>query len=332
MPARPLTLSGRLRSLVSRSKTARFLYRYATHIDNRFQRTAIPAIDGPAFYKRRLWKRYLTADPAFQPIPLGPAFQQHLETLREDGIVTIKGLFVDTAARVREFLDAMQLTGYRRQDEVTDFFVDLGFVIPEVMRLLCHPELCGLLCNYYGRQAYYREHPSVEGMSAGAQGVDRTSSHVHCDGYRQITIFLLVNDVSPADTHLIYYRGTHREPKLEIRKGSRHNQASEGLRGSAGDGQCRGFDCLRFRIGISPGHVSARAKGHCYNGCYHGVVSIQGPPSERRGRPPRSPSPAPPTRTINVRKALIRSDAAAGCRTSCGVVSASAFPPHSVAM
>lgn len=218
MPAQPLTLSGRLRSLVSRSKTARFLYRYATHIDNRFQRTAIPAIDGPAFYKRRLWKRYLTADPAFQPIPLGPAFQRHLEALREDGIVTIKGLFVDTAARVREFLDAMELTGYRRQDEVTDFFVDLGFVIPEVMRLLCHPDLCGLFCNYYGRQAYYREHPSVEGMSAGAQGVDRTSSHVHCDGYRQITMFLLVNDVSPADTHLIYYRGTHKEPKLEYER------------------------------------------------------------------------------------------------------------------
>jgi hypothetical protein len=207
-----------LRSLVARSKGARFAFRYAANLDNRYLRAAIAATDGPGVYKRRLWRRYLTPDPTFKPVALGPVFQRHLEKLREDGIVIIEGIFEAPVKRLRELVDGWQLSGYRRSDDVTDFVVDVGFAVPEVTQMLCHPELCGLLCNYYGRQAYYREHPSVVAMSAGDSGVDRTSSHVHCDGYRQLTMNLLLNDIDPGDTHLIYYRGSHKEPKLDYER------------------------------------------------------------------------------------------------------------------
>lgn len=208
-------MGDQLSAIASTLNFARFAYRYAAHFDDRFTRAAIAATEGPKFYKRSLWKRYLTPDPAFQPIPLTAEFQRYLEQFREEGIITISGHFEETAQRLRELLDEMELTGLRRQDSVTDYEIDVGFTLPAVIRMLAHPQLCGLFCNYYGRQAYYREHPLLVGMSSGATGVDRSSSRVHCDGYRQITLHLLVNDVGAEDTHLIYYTGTHKQPKLD---------------------------------------------------------------------------------------------------------------------
>ncbi|MFL6601425.1 MAG: hypothetical protein ACJ8R9_08840 [Steroidobacteraceae bacterium] len=226
-----------LRNLAAKSKLARFAVRYAENLDNRYLRAAIAATDGPAFYKRRLWKRYLTPDPAFQPAPLTPEFRGYLEQLREEGIVNIAGHFEPVAARLRSLIDEMALTGYRRQDDVTDWLVDVGFVVPEVMRMLTDPQLCGLFCNYYGRQAYYREHPCISGMSAGAPGVDRSSSHVHCDGYRQLTLHLLLNDVSATDTHLIYYAGTHKDSKLNYERVTGTSKLVEGARTVLGTGR-----------------------------------------------------------------------------------------------
>lgn len=233
---RSSSLKGLLRPIVSRSKLAHFALNYTANYDNRFQRATIAATDGPGFYKRRLWKRYLTPDPAFGPIALGPVFQRHLEKLRTDGFVAIEG-FGETASRLRQLLAEMGLADYRRFDDVIDYVVDVGFVVPEVMRLLCHPELCGLLCNYYGRQAYYREHPTVVAMSSGATGIDRSSSHVHCDGYRQITMTLLLNDVTPSDTHLIYYRGTQAEPKINYERVADNAKQVAGCEGILGTGR-----------------------------------------------------------------------------------------------
>jgi hypothetical protein len=84
--------------------------------------------------------------------------------------------------------------------------------------MLADPQLCGLFCNYYGRQAYYREHPLVLASSAGDEGVDRSSSRVHCDGYRQLTMQLLVNDTSDEDSHLVFYAGSHATPKLDVNR------------------------------------------------------------------------------------------------------------------
>jgi hypothetical protein len=226
-----------MRKLISKSKIARFAFNYAKNINSRFGRAAAVAIDGPTFYKRRLWKRYLSPDPSFKPISLTPLFQGHLETLREDGIVAIEGIFDQTAASLRELLQKMDLSAYRRRDSVTDFEIDIGFAVPEVMHMLSHPELCALFCNYYDRQAYYREHPVLLGMSAGANGVSRSSSLVHCDGYRQLTLHLLVNDTTAADTHLVFYTGTHKEPKLDYTRVADTGKRMEGLPTKLGTGR-----------------------------------------------------------------------------------------------
>jgi hypothetical protein len=203
-----------LRSLVSKWGFGRFALLYVANCSNRYLRAALAATDGPDFYKRRLWSRYLTPDPRFKPIPLSPEFEVYLETLRRDGIVMIEGAFDGTAAAMRALVEALELTNHRRLDDVIDYEIDLGFAHPEVLRMLAHADLCGMLCNYFSRQARYREHPRLVAMSAGAAGVDRSSSRVHCDGYRQITLHLLVNDVTPSDTHLVFYKRTHRQPKL----------------------------------------------------------------------------------------------------------------------
>lgn len=215
-----------MRSLLSRSKLATFAYRYL-RARTTYERRAAVAIDGPQWVKRRLWRQYLTPDPAYQPVPL-PTYQRHLETLRSDGICFIGG-FEDSAAKLRALLDQLGLTGYRRQDRVTDFEFDAGLSAPGLLPFLTHPELCGLICNYYGRQARYREHPMLVGMSEGAAGVERSSGRVHCDGYRQLTIHLLLNDLTAADTHMVYYTGTHREPKLDYTRVAREMTGDSAL-------------------------------------------------------------------------------------------------------
>jgi len=229
--------SGVLSKVAASSKVLRFAVRYARNLNSHYWRKATLAIDGPTVYKRRIWKRYLTPDPAFQPISLSPEFQGYLAQLREDGIVSIQGHFEPVAARLRSLVDEMALTGYRRQDNVVDWVLDVGFVVPQVMQMLAHPQLCGLFCNYYGRQAYYREHPRLSATSAGAAGVDISSSHVHCDGYRQLTFMLLVNDVSADDTHLIYYAGSQKNPKLDYERVDANTRLVAGDRAVLGTGR-----------------------------------------------------------------------------------------------
>jgi len=226
-----------LSRLAARSNTLRFAARYARNLNSPYWRSATLAIDGPAFYKRRIWKHYLTPDPAFQPIPLSPEFQGYLQGLHEDGIVSITGHFEPVAARLRSLIDEMALTDFRRQDNVVDWVLDVGFVVPQVMQMLSHPQLCGLFCNFYGRQAYYREHPMMSATSSGAAGVDISSSHVHCDGYRQLTFMLLLNDVSDNDTHLIYYAGSQKIPKLNYERVDATSRLVAGDRAVLGTGR-----------------------------------------------------------------------------------------------
>jgi hypothetical protein len=251
-------VSDLVRSIFSRSNLALLTYRYLANLDNRFLRAALLASYGPSFYKRNLWKRYLTPDSTFRPIPLSEEFQGYLARLREDGIVIIQGHFERVAGRLRALLNEMGLEGYRRSDKVNDFIVDVGLVVPEVVHMLAHSELCGLLCNYYGRQAYYREHPIIVASSAGAEGVDRTSSRVHADGYRQITMQLLINDVTAEDSHLIFYAGTHKQPKLSVDREPSNKLLVEGCRPVLGIGQAgtlvvfdsgSGYHCGQYKSG-----------------------------------------------------------------------------------
>lgn len=251
-------MSNFVRSIFSRSSFALLTYRYVANLDNRFLRAALLASYGPSFYKRSLWKRYLTPDSSFDPIPLNDEFQRYLARLREDGIVIIEGHFESVAVRLRGLLDEMGLKGYRRSDKVNDFIVDIGLVVPEVVHMLAHPQVCGLLCNYYGRQAYYREHPIIVASSAGAEGVDRTSSRVHADGYRQITMQLLINDVTAEDSHLIYYAGSHKQPKFSVDREPSNKQLVEGFRPVLGIGRAgtlvvfdsgSGYHCGKYEAG-----------------------------------------------------------------------------------
>jgi hypothetical protein len=225
-----------LRKFLSKTPFLRFVLLYAANMTDRSKRATIAATDGPTFYKRRLWKRFLTPDPAFKAVPLSPEFQRHLDTLREDGIVFIRG-FDETAQGLRDVIEELGLSGCRRDDRVTDYEIDVGFASPAVMKMLTNSDLTGLFCNYYGRQAYYREHPLLVGMSSGAKGVDRSSSRVHCDGYRQLTLHLLVKDLSASDTHLTFYKGSHKEPKLDYTRVPENSKLVAGEHAVLGTGQ-----------------------------------------------------------------------------------------------
>lgn len=242
-----------LGKIAAHMKPLRFAVLYAMNIGNRFQRQTLAAIDGPKFYKRRVSRKYLTADPTFAPVPLTPEFERHLQALREDGICNIDGHFVDAAKRLRAEVNSMGLSGFRNPKDVVDFDVDVGFVFPEVLRMFAHPQLCGLLCNYYGRQAYYREHPRLVGCSAGDAGVERSSSHVHCDGYRQISMTLFLDDINESDTHLEYYRGTHKTLKLDYTREAQAKELVAGREAIIGTGRAGTLSLFDAGSGLHKG-------------------------------------------------------------------------------
>jgi hypothetical protein len=221
---------GALKSFVARSKIATFAYRYAKGIDSRYQRAAVLSTDGPGFYKKNLWRPYSVPDPTFEPIPMSPEFTGHLERMRSQGITLIENRYAELAGRLRTLLDGLELTHFRRMDSAVDFYVDIGFVLPEVIQFFADAELCGLFCNYYGRQAYYREHPFLLGNSAAESAVE-LASHVHVDGYRQISLQLLLNDITEEDTHLVYFGGSHKDVKYDC---ERVPQTVEKVAGQAG--------------------------------------------------------------------------------------------------
>ena len=208
---------GTFKNFAARSKVATFAYRYAMGIHSRYQRAAVLSTDGPTFYKKHLWKRFSASDPAFEPVSLSPEFNAHLDRLGSHGITLIENRYAGLARHLRGLLDDLGLTQFSHPEFVTDYCVDIGFVIPEVIQFFADAELCGLLCNYYGRQAYYREHPFISAMSAKEGAID-LASHVHCDGYRQISLQLLLNDIAAQDTHLVYYGGSHREVKFDCER------------------------------------------------------------------------------------------------------------------
>jgi hypothetical protein len=87
---------------------------------------------------------------------------------------------------------------------------------PDLAPLLFDADVCGILYNYYQRQPFYRQQPWViknaltAEMSLEEFSKLEVSAKFHVDCYRQITMMLLVNDLTVEDTHLQFAVGSHK--------------------------------------------------------------------------------------------------------------------------
>jgi hypothetical protein len=170
-------------------------------------------LSSPAFVRELAWRHYVSPVPAYQPASLSPAAEAYVERLRQDGIVALDRNFADLADYVRDryFAASFELppdSPLRANGLQISHSVSLADT--RLHDVLFDPEICAVVCNYYGRQAYYRDNPTVHKERTARGSKPLISGVFHSDSYRQISFVLLLGDLTEADTHMEYAVGSHR--------------------------------------------------------------------------------------------------------------------------
>jgi hypothetical protein len=99
--------------------------------------------------------------------------------------------------------------GNRKTGNVLSWYV--SFMDPKLEEILFHKDLCGIYYNYFRRQPYYRDscHLTMDRFDADIS--PRVSSKYHLDqGVHQLSIILLLKDITINDTHTLYAEGSHK--------------------------------------------------------------------------------------------------------------------------
>lgn len=178
-------------------------------------------------FERVVEKLYYSPDRKQPCVPISATTSRYLDEFRENGVVILPGLLPDVADAINEqyfevlegkralapgrVMNVMDL-GARNADSGTVTTV-VSYRDPLLQPLLWNPELCGLVYNYYQRQPFYRDLPTLIRNAPVAKVSKQTeySAKYHLDLFHQITFQLLVNDLTPNDTRLQYAVGSHLE-------------------------------------------------------------------------------------------------------------------------
>jgi hypothetical protein len=180
-------------------------------------------LSSPSFVRRLVWRRFVAPLPDHAAIPMSTQAAGYLERLRRDGIVALDRDFGALADYVREryFSREHELPGdspLRANGLVVR--QSLSFSDRRLHEVLFDPDICAMICNYYGRQAYYRDNPTVHKEFAAPDSRPLVSGVFHSDAYRQISFMLLLADLSERDTHMEFAKGSHlrQQPSYDRRQ------------------------------------------------------------------------------------------------------------------
>jgi hypothetical protein len=181
-------------------------------------------LEGPLFFKKIVAKKFLTRNNEL-PFTLHEDWINYLKILRRDGVVVISdNFFKSQAETIFITLKKYNIDSWKNNNEVIDYCFDLGFAFPGIIDLMSHDQLCKLFYAYYGRQAYYREHPEVIAHSTAKK--PRSSEFIHKDGYRQLSCFLMLSEMNEDTSQLSVFLGSHKEVGFNLERNSSSNTDS----------------------------------------------------------------------------------------------------------
>jgi hypothetical protein len=157
---------------------------------------------------------------------ISPRAASWLEDLQANGIVKIERSHSELADYLDEqYFDKWQngqdpgaQDGLRYVDVNNESYAENGvkvnayisFKDEKIRSLVCDPEIGQTIYSYYGRQPHYRNQPLLQKIEYTADKVLATNGRFHTDHLRQISMMLLVRDVSENDTHMEYLLGSNR--------------------------------------------------------------------------------------------------------------------------
>ena len=130
--------------------------------------------------------------------------------MNEDGFVVIENEFEDILKKIIDNLDFKSLKNNRNKEVVIDYCFDIGFSFPGVLDLLSDKNLCALFCNFFNRQAMYRNHAQIMSHSRSSKTVQRSSEIAHIDGYKQLTCFFMLTEMNQNTSQLYVYPKSHK--------------------------------------------------------------------------------------------------------------------------
>jgi len=184
------------------------------------------------FYNEHLqglvWKMYYTPDKHRPGVPISAEAEKYLYELRENGITAVPGFEAVADHLDQTYFSIMGgdkpplprrfevITLGSRAEASNTINYRLFFNDPGLAPLVFNPDVCGILYNYYQRQPFYRQQPwAIKNAMAADTPQDEfsraeVSAKFHVDCYRQITLMLLVNELTVNDTHLQFAIGSHK--------------------------------------------------------------------------------------------------------------------------
>ncbi len=163
-------------------------------------------------------------------VPLSPRGKEWLATMQRDGILRAE----DEA--FREAVDHLERSYFARLENGRTtpridlgkdmFILDIGsdrlrktgtsvhasisFTDPQLASVFFHADLNAVLYNYYRRQPFFRNQPLVQTDAYDGRVPAGSNGQFHVDYLHQVSLMLLVTDVTTADTHMQYALGSHK--------------------------------------------------------------------------------------------------------------------------
>lgn len=161
--------------------------------------------------RMRVWQKTQSLE-VISPLSLSADAESALAELRKNGVVKINRDFSAVADYINE-----TYASPNNELSADSSLRDHGFTVyrsipltdSKLFEILFDPDLCAMICHYYGRQAYYRDYPTVTKEVVNDASKKLISGVYHSDGFHQVSFMLLLNDLSMKDIHMEYAMGSH---------------------------------------------------------------------------------------------------------------------------
>ena len=181
---------------------------------------------------------YGVQNPLSVSFPLSHKSQSWLEALRKNGIIKIENEldFMKVADHIQEnyfsqieenpqkFLGSAEpvfpfgddkrfICNMNKKDyesSGTEISCAISFLDSECDPVFLNDELIKIFYMYYRRQPYYRNQPLLQKVALKPDQVPLENGCFHVDHLHQISLMLLVSDVTENDTHMEYCLGSNR--------------------------------------------------------------------------------------------------------------------------
>lgn len=162
---------------------------------------------------------YYSPKKQYSDIKLSERAQIWFKEFQENGILRIDNEFLKEAQYLNdEIFNKIPSDKLSERDIAGGrvYLKELSFKNPQLFRLFFHEDLMAMLNKHYQTQAYYRNLSAVINTSYNAQNnTEDIQGLFHLDGgLDQISIMLLVNDITENDTHMEFcLKSTHTKHK-----------------------------------------------------------------------------------------------------------------------